>query len=105
MTANPNWPEVRANLRPGEVAANRPELIARVFHAKLKKLITKIKKGFLGRVLAFTWVVEFQKRGLPHAHMLVIVAPEHKPRTPSQVDAIVTAELPDPITLSLLFFV
>ena len=39
MTASLNWPEVKANLRPGEQAHNRPDLIARVFRQKLKALL------------------------------------------------------------------
>eukprot|EP00973_Karenia_brevis_P019598 2688732-Karenia_brevis.AAC.1 len=31
MTANPSWPEIMANLRPGETAANSPDLTSRVF--------------------------------------------------------------------------
>ena len=98
MTANPNWPEVVKNLRPGETAANRPDLIARVFNAKLRSLLHDLtKQNVLGRAVAYTWVVEFQKRGLPHAHILLIVAEEDKPRTPSHVDSVVSAEIPDPI--------
>eukprot|EP00662_Eupelagonemidae_sp_cell21_P028983 gene28983-37926_t len=28
FTANPDWPEIRDNLRPGETAADRPDLVA-----------------------------------------------------------------------------
>ena len=40
------------------------------------------------------WVVEFQKRGLPDVHILVIMADIDRPKTPDLVDNIVTAELP-----------
>lgn len=60
MTANPTWP--------GETVADRPDLVARVFHCKLKELLRLLTKdSFLGKAVAWTWVVEFQKRGLPHA--------------------------------------
>ncbi|CAN1242010.1 ATP-dependent DNA helicase PIF1 [Linum perenne] len=39
---------------------------------------------------------EFQKRGLPHVHIVMWLAPEHKPTTLTRVDAIISAELPDP---------
>jgi hypothetical protein len=39
------------------------------------------------------YVVEFQKRGLPHAHIAIKVNPE--PQTPEEIDAVVTAEYPD----------
>ena len=53
-----------------------------------------IKQGALGQVLAYAWTVEFQKRGLPHLHLLVIVHPMDKVRGPDDVDARVCAELP-----------
>ena len=97
MTANPNWAEIQKNLRPGESAANRPDLVARVFQSKLKMLLSDLTKGtYLGRAVAHTWVVEFQKRGLPHAHILLIVADEFKPTTASDADRVVSAEIPNP---------
>ena len=70
-TANPSWSEIQSNLRAGETAANRPDLVARVFRAKLRKLLDLITtQKVFGRSVAHTFVVEFQKRGLPHAHIL-----------------------------------
>ena len=104
MTANPKWREIINNLRPGETAADRPDLVARVFHTKLRDLLHDLTKGnVLGRAVAYTWVVEFQKRSLPHAHVLLIVADEDKPRTPGHVDGVVSAELPDPTTQPELY--
>ncbi|CAN0904879.1 ATP-dependent DNA helicase PIF1 [Linum grandiflorum] len=40
--------------------------------------------------------VEFQKRGLPHVHIIVWLLDKYKPKTPSMVDRIISAELPDP---------
>ena len=39
-------------------------------------------------------VVEFQKRGLPHAHILIILSDDDRRLTPDLVDSIVVAELP-----------
>ena len=39
--------------------------------------------------------MEFQKRGLPHTHLLVWLAPEFKFRSPEDVDSIISAEIPD----------
>jgi hypothetical protein len=39
--------------------------------------------------------VEFQKRGLPHTHLLVWLAPKFKFRSPEDVDSIISAEIPD----------
>ena len=48
------------------------------------------------QVLGYTYVIEFQKRGLPHAHMLLILA--DAPRTPDEYDKYVCAELCDAST-------
>ena len=68
MTANPAWPEITANLREWETAAERPDLVARVFKLKLDEFLRDLTEhGVLGQCKAYTWVIEFQKRGLPHA--------------------------------------
>ena len=71
MTANPAWPEITRHLREWETAADRPDLVARVFKLKLDELLRDLtERGVLGQAVAYTWVIEFQKRGLPHAHIL-----------------------------------
>ncbi|XP_062212752.1 uncharacterized protein LOC133913583 [Phragmites australis] len=49
----------------------------------------------LGKVQAYVYVVEFQKRGLPHAHFLLIMQGKYKLVCPEQYDCIISAELPD----------
>ena len=39
-------------------------------------------------------VIEFQKRGLPHAHILIILADDDRTLTAEMVDNVVVAELP-----------
>ncbi len=46
--------------------------------------------------IARIYVVEFQKRGLPHAHVLIILAVVDKSRSRRDYDKFVSAELPDP---------
>ena len=53
---------------------------------------------FLGKAVAWTWVIEFQKRGLPHAHILLIVVASAKPRTPADIDECLCAEISDSAT-------
>ncbi|POM73385.1 Helitron helicase-like protein [Phytophthora palmivora] len=95
MTCNPNCPEIKQNLRPGEKASDRPDVVARVFMQKLKTLNKDLDEGLLGIVAARVHVVEYQKRGLPHAHILLIMRPEDKPVTAEDVDRLTSAELPD----------
>ena len=95
FTANPTWTEITDHLLPNQRAADRPDLVARVFNLKLRALLEDLTKtGVFGRAVAWTYVVEFQKRGLPHAHVLLIMHAEDKPRTPDDIDARVSAEIP-----------
>ena len=82
FTANPQWPEVRQHLLPGQAAPDRPDLLARVFHMRFQALLEDLTKlHYLGEAKAWTWVIEFQKRGLPHAHILLILTSQDKIKT------------------------
>ncbi|TFK83719.1 hypothetical protein K466DRAFT_455289, partial [Polyporus arcularius HHB13444] len=88
MTANPKWPEVEAALlelaggNPGrkQTAADRPDIVARVFQLKKKALLKMIKDGFFGGLAADVYTIEFQKRGLPHMHLLIFLRDTDKIR-------------------------
>lgn len=49
----------------------------------------------LGKVAAHAFAIEFQKRGLPHVHMLVMLEENDKLNNPDEYDRIVRAEIPD----------
>ncbi|TVU42279.1 hypothetical protein EJB05_08675, partial [Eragrostis curvula] len=69
MTCNPYWPEVIQELLPGQTPQDRPEVVARVYKAKLRDCENfLVKKQHFGEVAAYAHVTEFQKRGLPHEH-------------------------------------
>ncbi|CAF3164635.1 unnamed protein product [Rotaria sp. Silwood2] len=96
FTCNPTWREIQEQLFPGQTPSDRPDLITRVFKLKLNELIDDIfKKHRLGRTIAYVFVIEFQKRGLPHCHMLIILANEDKPKDENHIDHIVCSEIPD----------
>lgn len=104
VTANPNWPEITEALLPGQSSSDRAEIITRVFHEKVKQLLKDIcQKGILGRVVARVWTIEFQKRGLPHMHMIVFLNPQDKLRTPEDIDSLISAKFPDPDVYPELF--
>ncbi|XP_037093807.1 uncharacterized protein LOC119113624 [Pollicipes pollicipes] len=66
-----------------------------VFRRKVRALMTTLRQGgALGRVRASIYTIEWQKRGLPHAHIVLWLAPEDMPR-PDQLDHFVRAEIPD----------
>ncbi|XP_042942909.1 uncharacterized protein LOC122277096 [Carya illinoinensis] len=96
MTCNPNWKEITNELHLHEESQNRPDLVARVFRAKLEELKDQLfKRKIFGQVSAYVYVIEYQKRGLPHAHFLIILQKDWKVYAPESFDEIVSAEIPD----------
>jgi len=91
LTTNPEWPELnRELLQPGrhvhcdddghrsphgQYACDRPDLTCRIFYCKLAAMLCSLRAGeFLphGHQIVYeVTVVEFQKRGLPHAHIVL----------------------------------
>ncbi|KAH8147156.1 uncharacterized protein LAJ45_08634 [Morchella importuna] len=99
FTANPKWEEITAEFLPGQTAVDRPDLVARVFHLKQQLLLQEIKrKQIFGRYLGSVWTIEYQKRGLPHMHLLIFLHPDDRFLTAERIDEIVYAGLPDPAT-------
>ncbi|GJV04455.1 helicase [Tanacetum coccineum] len=84
FTSNPKWPEIGEMMAfiPGQKPYERPKVGTRVFKLKLTHLLDVV------------YVIEFQKRGLPHAHILLWLKEEWKCKTPNQVDDIISADLP-----------
>ena len=78
-------------------SCDRPDLVVRVFSLKLKSFIKDMTKNrVFGAFRAYVYTIEFQKRGLPHAHLLFILANEDKIDTADKIDRYVCAEIPDP---------
>ena len=95
MTCNQHWEEIQRELRKGETARDRPDIVARVFKQKKDQLLKDINSSkVFGKVPACLWVIEFQKRGLPHVHILVILSDEDRITTVAEVDNVICAELP-----------
>ena len=104
LTTNPAWPEITNALFPGQTAADRPDLIARVFNMYKSPLIHDVTKGkIFGNVLAYAYSIEFQKRGLPHVHLLLTLQPRFQPVSPDQVDTLICASWPNKQHHPLLF--
>jgi hypothetical protein len=84
--------------------SDRSNLVARVFHIKKKELVDDIEKWkVLKFVTARIHVIEFQKRGLPHCHMLIWVDKRDAPSSPEDMDSTVCDELPDKTTHPRLY--
>ncbi|XP_058808470.1 uncharacterized protein LOC131674040 [Phymastichus coffea] len=104
MTCNPNWLEITKNLLPGQQAADRPDLVARVFDLKKDHLLHVVtKENFFGKVSSYVYVIEFQKRELPHMHLLITLEQGFKITTPDIVDKFISAEIPIEVRNPRLF--
>ncbi|KAL4590903.1 hypothetical protein LXL04_003850 [Taraxacum kok-saghyz] len=98
ITCNHDWQEITNYLEPGKDAQDRPDLVSRVFRAKLEDLKDQLLiHHILGKVRAYVYLVEFQKCGLPHGHFLLIMRVEDKLKNLEQYDKKVCVEIPDPI--------
>jgi hypothetical protein len=86
-----------------QTASDRPDIVARVFAQKIKAMLKDIKDGLFGDVQGFVFTIEFQKRGLPHIHLLIFLKQGFKIRDAAHVDTIVSAQIPDPVAHPMLY--
>ncbi|KHJ33806.1 putative atp-dependent dna helicase pif1 [Erysiphe necator] len=94
FTANPKWPEILRQLKPGQTADSRPDLVAIVFKQKLDALHELKVTNIFGKCVGDVFTIEYQKRGLPHAHILIFLQDQDVPRIEEDVDKIIQARLP-----------
>ena len=93
FTCNPTWPEIKKELIDGQASNDRHDIIARVFKLKLQKLMDLlVKDSVFGMTRCHMYSVEWQKRGLPHAHILLWLK---KRIHLKDIDNVVSAEIPD----------
>ena len=96
FTCNPKCQAITENLPDGVKVEDRPDLVARVFKRQLQELLCDIRNNHvLGRPIAMVYVIEFQKRGLPHCHILIILDQHSKLRDSNDIDSIISAEIPN----------
>ncbi|KAK7101715.1 hypothetical protein V1264_020052 [Littorina saxatilis] len=103
-TCNPRCKDICDALLPGQQAHDHPDIVARVFKQHLAELISDItKRHVLGKPVAYVYVIEFQKRGLPHCHLLIILDENSKLKVAADIDTLISAEIPDPHEDPVLF--
>ena len=95
FTCNGDWPEIRSRLRPGQTYTDIPVVVCRVFKQKLSRLMSTFRTMFpnAGRLLYSIQRVEFQKRGLPHAHILLKYSTDCV--TPDDINHVISACIPE----------
>jgi len=49
-------------------------------------------QDIFGHCVAYIYMIEFQKCGLPHCHILVFLDRDHKLSTPAAVDEVICAQ-------------
>lgn len=95
MTCNPRCPEIKDNLD-GCLIEFQPNLVAKTFNLDVKEVLKDLIQNTIFRnIIAYASVIKFQKRGLPHLHLLAMLSDEDKPRLQEVIDMIVWAEIPD----------
>ncbi len=93
FTCNAKWPEITNHLQPDQNATDRADVMSRVFNLKSKEFIEDLTKtNHFGKVKAYCWTLEEQKRSLKHIHMLTTL---DKHVTPEWIDTVTWAFIPD----------
>ncbi|XP_075707181.1 LOW QUALITY PROTEIN: uncharacterized protein LOC142741727 [Rhinoderma darwinii] len=83
FTCNSTWKE--------QSATDRHDLVARVFRQKVIKFMNVLTKGkVFEETQCFMCTIEWQKRGLPHAHILIWLKEKIRP---NQIDSVISAEI------------
>ena len=94
ITENPKWHEIAALNTEKDVMMNSV-LLARIFNQKKRALISYIKNSkIFGEVKGILWRDEYQKRGLPHCHVLLWT--NFDTTDMHEIDKIITCRLPLP---------
>jgi hypothetical protein len=91
LTCNPKWPEIVSLLVHGQTAFDRPDLTGVVFKSRLDQFKMNLRNGkyFDGRKPIYGFhVIEYQYRGLPHAHLVARLENGHDIHDPNRDDLI-----------------
>ena len=95
MTCNPLWPEITNEFFYGQLPHHCPEIVVQVFHVKQRALMAQITNcRIFGDVIAYVCSIEWQKRGLPCAHILIWLAAKNKIHA-NLIDFVISAQIPE----------
>jgi hypothetical protein len=111
MTCNPLWPEIVEALLPGQTAFDRPDICTQVFKHRLEAFLGNLRAGkyfdsedefkdctIRRKIIYEIRVIEYQHRGLPHAHIIIKLSNTPDPMLPDVcsewVDEFLTCIMP-----------
>ena len=97
FTMNPAWTELEeAASQTKSTSTNkgdRPDLVSRIFKIKVDSLIDDLTvRCIFGKVKAYLYSIEWQRRGLPHVHILLWMRNKVNAELVSKM---ISAEIPD----------
>ena len=93
FTCNPEWKEIKENIFNNQKLIHRHDITSRVFRQYVLKLVDLMKNAdIFGKKICYMYTIEWQKRGLPHAHLLSWLQESIKQ---TQLDSIISAEIPN----------
>ncbi|KAH1209942.1 hypothetical protein GmHk_15G044338 [Glycine max] len=95
LTCNPTWPKIQRKVRKSNLTPHDcPDVVSRIFKMKLNQLMNDLKSGHVfGGTVGFVYTIEWKKRGLSHAHILIFLHPSNKYPNPEDFDNIISAEI------------
>ena len=83
VTCNQGHRDIKASILPGQYPDERADFVNRYFAKQIDTLVQYMRDGkVFGELCAYCYVVEYQKRGNPHVHMLIRL--KDAPRSPEQ---------------------
>jgi len=89
FTCNPQWSEIRAELFPHQSPADRHDIFCQKVIAMLRLLTND---SVFGEAQCYIYSMEWQKRGLPHIHILLWLKDK---LCTADIDSVISAEIPD----------
>ncbi|XP_006588188.1 uncharacterized protein [Glycine max] len=105
FTCNPYWPEIQWSISALKLTAEDwPDIVTRDSKLNLEQLMSDLKdRKVLGNVLAYIYMIEFQKRGFPYAYILLFLDVASKYPSPADIDGVISVEMPDSIEQPQLY--
>src|SRR6201999_1334382 len=75
-----------------------------VFQLKKEAFLCDLTvEGVVGKVVGHVHTIEFQKRGIPHMHLLVFLDPQDRIKHAEDIDCLIRADIPNPVTEARLY--